>query len=204
VISSFTLSWLAPAVRLGYTTEALFSATSSTSTASSNVAAVTSNNIDRIGASKASSDAVFDIYTASALPVTAYTATRRFERNRLTSLGVDGIYTDDPAYTSVDVPIATEDNFDAGRWMPGMLAVGESLTEDWRGRILSDGSWGRSTFTPVEKTRLVLQGWACPVVPDPLSDEFSIEFTAQFFNANTDTRFMSLFLSDASMVDREA
>jgi hypothetical protein len=103
------------------------------------------------------------------------------------------------------VPVATTDNFAAGRWMPGMLAeVDDDSKVDAanRGRFSSGGYWGWATHEAGNFDG-VLQGWACPIKSNVGADTFTIDFTVRFntVNAGDQTRFASVFIADDSMKD---
>ncbi|WP_116653762.1 glycerophosphodiester phosphodiesterase [Pelagibacterium sediminicola] len=205
IISDFTMSRLAPAIKEGYITEALKQTTSDLGEAQSFISDAITLGVDRLGVNHQSSGTVIAEYVSSGLPVSVFTVDRRIDRDRVLGLGVAGIYTDDPVYVSADAPLFTEDQFHLQSWLPGMLGASNGRDVRARGRFF-DGGWGWPTVpasSPDFNTLAVLQGWACPVVENPATDSFEIEFTAEFYGVANTGRWFGIFVADESMLDAE-
>ena len=144
----------------------------------------------------------------------AWTVQRRYRWDELATLGLNGAWSDDPAYLA-GVGTATSDSWGSSqRWMAGMLHHSEpadaglspgNRTAARRGEISADGYFGWDTFNSgayPDNRDFVLQGWATDhddVASDNYDVEFSAEFTAHYSSA---TEWLAIAINDDSVGDR--
>ena len=144
----------------------------------------------------------------------AWTVQRRYRWDDLAALGLNGAWSDDPAYLA-GVGTATSDSWGTSqRWMAGMLHHSEPAdaglgigdrTAARRGEISADGFFGWDTFNSgsyPNNRDFVLQGWATDP-GDVASDNYDIEFSAEFAETySSATEWLALAINDAGMGDR--
>lgn len=189
MVQSFILAELAPAIAAGYPAMILSGDTSG-------IAAAQAAGVTWAGISSAAADAVFTAWIAAGFKVVAYTVNRRWQRAYYLALGVSGFFSDDPVYMRASSPIATTDAFAALTWMPGMIALGDTLSVAQRGSFTAADKWSLPTVTGTEG---VLQGWASPIKGNVAADDFTLDFKVQYGAANggDTTRWCSVFLSQS-------
>jgi glycerophosphoryl diester phosphodiesterase len=201
-IADFDPTRLSLAKDNGFRIVPQFGAASTSGEANTIITTCQSINADYITVSYASSNTGLTTLVNSGIPVLAYTVQRRFQRDRLVSLGCAGLYSDDIEYTSSDSPYATRDAFDLQQWMPGMLALGDSTAESARGKFIDNNWWGWATRASAQ-SNFVLQGWACPIKNNLSANDYVIEYSLMYTDASEVRRWGGIFVHDSSMVDQE-
>lgn len=122
----------------------------------------------------------------SDLRVLVYTVNRHVERERLLSLGVDGVVTDDPDYLRLDRSPSPRDGYRSGTWPPGHLPspvvpVRGELTDG--GLELASPSIGPGA-DPQNYTSVVV-GHMSPV---PTPESFTLSLQVALLEAGSDER----------------
>lgn len=197
IVASFSLSDLTPVVSAGF--PAMLATTDT-----DDIAAAQSAGVTWVTIRQSASDTVFEDWIAAGFKTVGYTVDRRYDRDRLLALGVIGFYTDDVEYLARNTPMATRDTYATGLWMPGMLAIGDSLSARARGRLFPNGSWGWPEAAPDDAVRdYVLQGWAGPMANDPAATTASITFNVKYGERASSARWVSVYITDESVSDRE-
>lgn len=191
VVCSFTLSDLAAFEAAGVRTQFL-------SSDGSQLAAVSATSTRIVGMSSAVSLATIATWAAAGFRVQIWTVDRRYVRD--TFPGAYDMISSEPTYIKGSAPIATQDAWANGKWMPGMLAVDGNTTELSRGRILAGGWWGWSTTTTGIPG--VLQGWACPIKGNPAANDFILDFCVKIDAAQDVAQWGSCFIADVGTADR--
>jgi glycerophosphoryl diester phosphodiesterase len=147
VVQSTVLASLAPAVTAGIMANHITNSPDATALAAAGVSMVTmlynTGNVAAISAA-----------VAAGLTVWVYGIQRRYEYAAATALGVVGVMSDDPAYSTSSTAFMTKDTFARQTWAPGHILAANS-----RGSLISGGklqySAGQNAST--------LLGFLCPV-----------------------------------------
>ncbi len=193
VVCSFTLSDLAQFETAGIRTQYL--------TGDGSQLAAVSATATRIVAMAATvSLSTMATWAAAGFRVQIYTVDRRYIRDGLPAHY--DIISNDPSYIRGSLPLAAQDSWADGKWMPGMIAANTGVSEDSRGRIFAGGWYGWSNVTANAPS--VLQGWACPIKGNPAADDFTLDFCFRIAAvASADaTRWGSVFIADDSWGDQ--
>jgi glycerophosphoryl diester phosphodiesterase len=146
VIQSTNLSSLAPAVSAGITANQVTNSPDATALAAAGVSMVT---ISYSGNTTAITNAV-----AAGLTVWVYGIQRRYDAAAATALGVTGLMSDDPAYSSSNTAFMTTDTFARQTWAPGHI-----IAANGRGTLISGGKLQYS----VGQNASTLLGFLSPV-----------------------------------------
>lgn len=192
-ICSFTLSDLAQFDAAGFRTQLL--------TADwSQLAAALATNTRIVCGDAAGNPATIATWAAAGFRVQLYTVDRRYVRD-----GFPAHYdliSNDPSYIRRSLPLATQDTWADGKWMPGMLAYNAGVVETSRGTIIPGGWFGWTTTAG--GTPSTLLGWACPIKGDPAASNFSLDFCFRIAAvlSNDVTRWGGVFIADSSVQDR--
>lgn len=97
-------------------------------TASNAVVDATAEVADMLGVEATAGDAHITYVVGKGLPVIAYPVIRRYRRDQLRALGVDGVMASTAEYLARDVAVLTGDTFGAGVRQAGDLPYGDNLS----------------------------------------------------------------------------
>lgn len=152
----------------------------SNSISQSDIDTMKNNNVDYVGCNKNNSDGYIESLINNDFIVMVYTANHRFERDRLLSLGVHMICTDDPFYLQ-DSKALTTDRFREKVFHDGMLPCNTSYRGDFNTSSLSPYTWGFTKESNNADGRdFVVQGYLGYLV-----NNFELEFNVRFNNITT-------------------
>jgi glycerophosphoryl diester phosphodiesterase len=118
MIQCATLAALAPAVTAGIYTQFISD--------SPTLSAVNAAGVKSVVFTASVTDSVITNAIAAGIDAWVYQVDRRYDRDHYVALGVKGMFTGDPAYIAVDVPMRTSDQFATQRWFPGTLMAANS------------------------------------------------------------------------------
>lgn len=141
-----------------------------------------------VGVSIASTDAYISSLIAAGLHVSVYFTTRRYDRDRLLALGVQGIISDDPIYqhTSGRLWTSTTDPYTTGAWPHGAL---ESDANLGRGSLSANGL----KSTSQANQQAFVQGSRCPIASPAGTYTFTGSVTFDAITADL-TRSAQIFI----------
>lgn len=126
---------------------------------------------------------------AAGQKVAAYTVTRRVERDALLAVGIDALFSDDPAYLASDAILRKTDLFAGQALIPGHQANGGTGGND-PGKFYSGGYWGWDLNAG--NTNFALHGYLQPTDPTNFTLDFTIRIDA--VNAGDTSRWASLYV----------
>lgn len=181
VIQSANLGSLAPAVSAGITTMFV----SDSPTPSAVVAAGVTGVVILYSTASATITACID----AGLMVWAWGVSRRADHASMAALGVSGVVSEDPLYTSSRSPVLTADTFSRLTWAPG-----HGLAANSRGTLVAPGKLQWS----VGQNASALFGFLCPVAD--AASSYQIDFTWTF-DAVGATNTAGMFLHIGSVTD---
>lgn len=111
-----------------------------------------------VGISSASSDAYIQSFVSAGFHTSVYFTARRFDRDRILALGVQGLISDDPIYQFTNTRIYgsnTVDPYTLGTWPHGALPGDNKV----RGALTSNGQ----QLADSQNGQFSVQGCRCPI-----------------------------------------
>jgi glycerophosphoryl diester phosphodiesterase len=146
IIQSVALGSLAPAVSAGIAAMHV--------TNTPDVAALAAAGVTGICILYSTSSATISAAVTAGLTVWAWGVQRRYDHAAMAALGVQGVVSDDPLYTSTTTALMTKDTFTRQTWAPGHVLDAAS-----RGTLISGGKLQYG----VGQNASTLLGWLSPV-----------------------------------------